>query len=152
MSAGLTGASALLGGVSQFEAGQERRTLFNANAGIASQQAQSEEAAGAYNESMVRRRGAQVAGQQVAAIGANNLTQGGTNANVVASTAATNELDALNTRNNALRRAWGFKVQEVSDTQQAGFAQSAGIGSGLGTILSGGAKAYTEANTAGSWF
>jgi hypothetical protein len=152
VSAGLTAAGSLYGGVAQYEAGQERRTLFGANADIASRQAISEEAAGAFNESMVRRRGEQVQGQQIANIGANNLTQGGTNAQVVASTAATNELDALTTRNNSLRKAWGFKVQEASDEQQAGFAQSAGIGSGLGSILTGGARAYTESNAAGSWF
>lgn len=150
MAAGLTGASALLGGVSQYEAGQERRTLFNANAGIASRQAQSEEAAGSFNESLIRRRGTQVQGQEVANIGANNLTQAGTNAQVVASTAATNELDALTTRNNAMRKAWGFKVQESSDEQQAGFAQSAGIGSGIGSILTGGARAFTQSQAAGS--
>jgi hypothetical protein len=152
VSAGLTAASGLYGGVTQYEAGQERSRLFNANADIASRQAISEEAAGAFNESMVRMRGKQVEGQQVASIGANNLTQGGTNAQVVASTAAVNELDALTTRNNALRKAWGFRVQQASDEQQAGFAKSAGIGSAVGSILTGGAKGYSESNAAGSWF
>lgn len=152
MSAGLTAAGGLYGGVSQYEAGQERSSLFRANADIASRQASSEEAAGAFNENVVRRRGAQVTGQQVAAIGANNLTQGGTNAQVVASTAATNELDALTTRNNALRKAWGFKVQEASDEQQSAFASSAGTGNAIGTILGGGAKAYTQSQAAGGWF
>lgn len=152
MSAGLTAAAGLYGGVANYEAGQTRSSLFRANADVASRQAISEEAAGAFNESIVRRRGAQVQGQQVASIGANNLTQAGTNAQVVASTAATNELDALTTRNNALRRAWGFATQEASDKQQAAFASSAGTGAAIGTILGGGAKAYTESNAAGGWF
>lgn len=152
MAAGLGAAGSLYGGVAQYEAGQERSSLFRANADVASRQAISEEAAGAFNESVVRRRGEQVTGQQVANIGANNLTQGGTNAQVVASTAATNELDALTTRNNALRKAWGFSVQQASDEQQSKFASSAGTGNAIGTILGGSAKAYTQSTNAGGWF
>lgn len=152
MSAGLTAGSALLGGVSQYETGQEKSRLEIANAGIASRQAQSEEAAGSANETTVRMRGEQVKGQQVAAIGANNLQQSGTPAQVVASTAAINELDALTTRNNAARRAWGFRVQESSDLQQASFAKSAGTDNAIGSILGGGAKAYTQSQSAGGWF
>src|SRR5450631_1844775 len=151
MSAGLTGASALLGGVSQYEAGQERSSLYRANTGIALSQAQSEAAAGSFNESQVLRRGAAMTGQQVAQIGANNLTQGGTNAQVVSGTAAVNEMDALTTRNNALRRAWGFSVQAASDQKQGEFASSAGDFSAVGTILGGGAKAWTQAQAAGGW-
>jgi hypothetical protein len=152
MSAGLTGASALLGGVSQYEAGQERASLFRANTGIAMQQAQSEAAAGSANESAVLRRGAALTGQQVANIGANGLQQTGTPAQVVASTAAVNEMDALTTRNNALRRAWGFQVQAASDQNQEAFARSAGDYNALGSILGGGAKAYDQYKAAGSWF
>lgn len=152
MSAGLTGASALLGGVSQYEAGQEKSRLFNANASIAGQQSQSEAAAGAYNETAVRMRGAAVTGQQVANTGAGNLQQAGTPAQVIASTAGVNEMDALQTRNNALRRAWGFRVQQVSDLQQGDFAKSAGDFNAAGSILTGGAKAYTQEKAAGSWF
>lgn len=152
MSAGLTGASALLSGVSQYEAGQEKSSLYKQNAAIAMQQSQSEAAAGAYNESQILRKGEATTGQQVANIGANNLTQAGTNAQVVAGTRAVNEMDALTTRNNALRRAWGFQVQTVSDQNQAAFAKSAGDFNAAGAILSGGAKAYTQSKDAGSWF
>lgn len=152
MSAGLTGASALLGGVSQYEAGQQKASLFRANAGIAMSQAQSEAAAGSYNESQVRRRSAAMTGQQMAQIGASNLQQTGTPAQVVAGTAAVNEMDALQTRNNALRRAWGFRVQAASDEKQEAFASSAGDFAAAGTILGGGAKAYKQSQDAGGWF
>ena len=152
MSAGLTGASALLGGVSQYEAGEEKSRLFRANAGVAGAQAQSEEAAGSYAENAVRMRGAATTGQQVAQIGANNLQQSGTPAQVVASTSEINEMDALQTRNNALRKAWGFQVQQGSDEQQAAFAKGAAPFNAAGTILSGGAKAYSQDQSAGSWF
>lgn len=139
-------------GVASYEAGQTRSKLYQANAQIAGEQAQSEEEAGAQNEERVRMAGAATTGRQVAAIGANNLTQGGTNAQVVAGTAEVNEMDALTTRNNALRRAWGFRVQEASDTFQSDQAASASYMSGAGSILAGGAKALHEYNDTGTWF
>lgn len=152
MSAGLTATGGLLGGVAQYESGQQKRTLFNADAGIAARQAQSEEAAGSYNETIVRQRGAQITGNQVANTGANNLQQTGTPAQVISSTAETNEMDALQTRNNAMRKAWGFQVQQESDLTQAKFAQSAGVFNAAGSILTGGSKAYTQEQGSGSWF
>jgi hypothetical protein len=138
--------------VSQFEAGQTRSQLFKANAQIATAQGQSEAEAGAENANLIKMRGAAVRGQQVAAIGGNNLQQGGTNAQVVASTAGINEMDALTTRNNALRRAWGFEVQGASDQFQEKQAATAGDYSAVGSILAGGAKALTQENATGSWF
>jgi hypothetical protein len=152
MSAGLTATSALLSGVSRYEAGEERSQLYRANADIAARQAQSEAEAGAFNENTVRMRGAALEGQQVAQIGADNLQQTGTPAQVVAGTRMISEMDALRTRNNALRRAWGFRVQQVSDIAQAGFAQRAGIGAGTESLLTGGAKAYSEYEATGAWF
>jgi len=152
MSAGLTGAGALMGGVAQYEAGQERSSLFRANAGIAMQQAQSEAAAGAANEESVRMHGAALTGQQTANIGANQLQQGGTPSQVIAGTAAVSEMDALRTRNNALRRAWGFQVQGASDVAQEGFVKSAGDYNAVGSILGGGAKAYGQSQAAGGWW
>ena len=57
MSAGLTAAGGLYGGVAQYEAGQERGSLYRANAGIATAQYQSELAATSQNESNIRRKG-----------------------------------------------------------------------------------------------
>lgn len=139
-------------GVSAYETGRTRSLLYRSNTAIATEQARSEEQAGAYNESMVRLRGAALQGQQVAQIGANNLQQAGTPAQVVASSAMVNEMDALQTRNNALRRAWGFEVQGVSDAFQSGQAARAGDFTAAGSILTGGAKAFKEYNDTGSWF
>lgn len=152
MSAGMTAASGLMQGVGAYEAGQTRSQLFRANAQIAGEQAQSEAQAGAYNESAVRMRGAAMEGQQIAQIGANNLQQTGTPAQVVASARMVNEMDALQTRNNALRRAWGFQVQEASDNFQSKQAATAGDFSAAGSILTGGAKAYDQYKSTGTWF
>jgi hypothetical protein len=115
-------------------AGGTRANLERANAQIADQQAKSEMDAGAYNANLIRQRGAKVAGQQVASIGANNLQQGGTPSQVVGDTARATELSALTENNNALRRAWGFQVQGASDRTQADLAEQGGILSGIGTL------------------
>lgn len=150
MSAGLTGISALEQGIGQYEAGRERSSLFRANADVARQQFQSEAQAGAYNETAVRMRGQAMEGQQVNQIGGSGLQMRGTPTQVVGSTAEINEMDALQTRNNALRRAYGFEVQGMSDTLQSEMASRAGLNQGLDSILSGGGKAYQQYNSTGS--
>lgn len=127
---------------SQIASGNERDKLELANAGIADQQAKSEMAAGAYNTNNVRLKGKQIMGQQIAAIGANNLQQRGTPSQVVASSAQANERDALMTQNNALRRAWGFEVQGESDRIQGNLAQRGGMLSGIGSLIEGGGSMY----------
>lgn len=152
MSVGLTEEGALIKGIGAYEAGQERGSLFRLNEDIANKQAASEFAAGAYNANAVGMRAKAIEGQQVATIGASNLTQAGTPAQVVAGTAAINEMDRLQVLNNAARKAWGFEVQGESDRLQAGFARRAGTNEALGTILGGSAKAYTELQNGGTWF
>jgi hypothetical protein len=152
MSAGVTGISSLAEGLAQYNAGRQRKALFDTNAEIAARQAQSEAQAGAYNEMMVRMRGDALAGQQTAQIGASNLQQAGTPAQVVASSRMVNEMDALQVRNNANRRAWGYRVQGVSDELQGKMAADAGLLNGVGSILTGGAAAYKQRRDTGSWF
>jgi hypothetical protein len=152
MSAGLTAGAELFSGVSRYEAGATRARLFDANAAIADRQAQSEAQAGAYNEELVRMKGEAVEGQQVAQIGASGLQQKGTPTAVVAGTRMVNEMDALQVRNNALRRAWGFEVQGASDRTQAQMSREAGFFGGVGTVIGGGAQAYGQYRQTDSWF
>ena len=63
-----------------------------------------------------------------------------------------NEMNALTTRNNALRRAWGFEVAGVSDAFQSDMARRAGIGAGVGSILGASGAAYKQEAATGSWF
>jgi hypothetical protein len=132
---------------SQIAAGDERAGLERANAQIAGAQAKSEEQSGAYDANLVRQRGAKVAGQQISAIGANNLQQAGTPSTVVADTARATEMSALTTNNNALRRAWGFEVQGASDTEQASLAQQGGILSGIGSLAGTAGSLYKMSQT-----
>lgn len=139
-------------GVGAYEAGQSRSQLFRANSQIAGEQSQAEAQAGAYNESAIRMKGEALEGQQVAQVGASNLQQTGTSAQVIAGSKMINEMDALQTRNNALRKAWGFQVQEASDNFQSKQASTAGDFQGAGSILTGGAKSYDEYNKTGTFF
>jgi hypothetical protein len=152
VAAGVTAGAGLLRGVGEYEAGEQRSQLYSANAEIATRQVQSEAAAAAFNEEALRMKGAALTGQQVAQIGAGNLQQRGTPGQVVGSTAEVNEMNIMQTRNNALRRAWGFEVQGVSDRFQAQLAQRAGISNAVGSILGAGGKAWTQEQQTGSWF
>lgn len=134
-SSSLIGTGGLLEGVSAYETGKTRHELMGMNADIADAQARSEMEAGNANAATVRLKGEKIAGQQVSAIGANNLTQGGTNVDVVADTARANELDALTVQNNANRRAWGFQVQAQGDRYQGKLAEDAGLLSGAGDVV-----------------
>jgi hypothetical protein len=131
----------------QFASGSTRAAEERANESIATEQAESEMKTGAYNANITRQRGAQVVGSQIAAIGGNNLQQGGTPAQVVANTAAANERNTLTVQNNALRRAWGFEVQGASDAFQAKQDEEGGILSGIGTLASTGGSLYKMSNT-----
>ncbi len=145
---GYTEGADILGGTlkagSQFAAGKERADLERGNADIAAAQVRSEEDAGAYNANLVRQRGAKTTGAQIAATGANNLQQAGTPSQVIGDTARATELSALTTNNNALRRAWGFSVEEASDRTQASLDEQGGILSGIGTAIDTSGQAYKD--------
>lgn len=132
---------------SVYQAGKTKDALEQANASIADQQAKSEMASGSYNANLARLKGKAIQGQQVSAIGANNLQQGGTNATVVADTAGAQEGNALQIQQNALRRAWGFSVQGASDRFQGNLAEQGGILSGIGDLASTAGSLYKDANT-----
>jgi hypothetical protein len=141
-SEGLSAAGTLGKAGSQVAAGMTKNKLEQANASIADQQAKSEIEAGGYNANLIRQKGAQRTGAQIANIGANNLQQGGTNAQVVAGGAAATERDALMTQNNSMRKAWGFEVQGVSDRFQGKEAVQGGILSGVGSLITGAGTLY----------
>lgn len=149
MSTGLGMAGLLVQGVSQYQAGQTRGMLNDVNAGIAQKQSESEIESGNYNANLIKLRGQQMQGQQVNAIGANNLQQTGTNTNVIADTARANEADRLTTLNNAMRRAWGFQVQGASDTFQGDLARRSGNFGLAGSIIGAGAKYETDSEARG---
>lgn len=134
---------------SSIASGNTKDALEKANAGIADQQAKSEMESGGYNANLSRQKAAQIQGNQVAAIGQNNLQQRGTPATVVADTARAQEANTLQIQNNALRRAWGFEVQGTSDTFQGNLAKQGGILSGIGDLASTGGKLYKDMSADG---
>lgn len=122
------------------------------NAQLAGYQAQQEELIGQTQEQNVRLRGAQTYGAQRASLAANGVDLGEGSANeILASTAYLNERDALTTRDNALRRAWGYKVQaqNLTSSSRAYSAAADSISPDMAgaTSLLGGA-----AGVADSWY
>ena len=100
--------------------------LYGTNADLADRQ--SEDAIARGHEAEMQQRGAtrQLTGAQRAAYGAQGLDMStGSPAQVIAGDEALGELDALTIRNNAMREAWGFKVQAANYRHQGTMTQMA---------------------------
>ena len=136
---------ALLNSGAQYASGQASRSLMYMNAGLAGEQAKSEASAGAYNEGQIRKKYAAVEGAQVNAIGANNLQVSGSALRMLTDTAKAGEMDALQTRNNALRKAFGYQVQAVGDRFQGDMDARIGTMRAVGTALNTATSLYTGA-------
>jgi hypothetical protein len=89
------------------------------NAQIANQQASQAIINGQTAEQNVRLQGAQVMGSQRASMAANGVDLGQGSANeALTTTKYMTERDALTTKDNALRQAWGYQVQAVNATNE----------------------------------
>jgi hypothetical protein len=89
------------------------------NAQIANQQASQAIINGQTAEQNVRLQGAQVMGAQRASMAANGVDLGQGSANeALTTTKYMTERDALTTKDNALRQAWGYQVQAVNYTNE----------------------------------
>jgi hypothetical protein len=89
------------------------------NAQIANQQASQAIINGQTAEQNVRLQGAQVMGSQRASMAANGVDLGEGSANeALTTTKYMTERDALTTKDNALRQAWGYQVQAVNATNE----------------------------------
>ena len=75
---------------------------------------------GGIAEDIQRNKGAQLMGFQRAAMGASGIqVDSGSGGKVLEQTAAMTELDALNTRTNAMREAWGYSTEAQSQRDAA---------------------------------
>lgn len=91
------------------------------NAMIQEKNAQMAEQVGQTAEQNQRQKTAQIIGRTKTSIAANGFdTTSGTPADIVADEAKLGELDALTIRNNAARAAYGYRVEGMSDTANAG--------------------------------
>lgn len=141
------GITALGGGfaaASQMIAGNQSAALLRANAGIARTQATGEVQAGAEQAEMYRQHLATTVGDQIARTGGSGLTQSGSPLRSLERTQMLGAQDIQRIQTNAARKAWGFGVSAAGDDVRAGMAQRAGISSGLGSLITSGARAYGD--------
>lgn len=140
-------------GAAQAKADKYQAAVAENNKIIAEQNAVYEIQAGTTEEQAQRIKTGQVLGQAEAAQSASGLdAETGSAVKVRRSTATVGELDALTIRDNAARRAYGYRAEGVNFEAQAGLynmqAKSdmmSGILSGAGALISG------FSSVAGKW-
>jgi hypothetical protein len=126
-----------------YQQGKAEAGMMKQNARLADQQAKDATALGAIQEERVRQNARQAAGAQRAALGANGLDVGtGTALQLQTDTAGMGEKDAYLARANALREAWGFKVEASNYRNQANITRKGANAQAFGTVLGSGANAF----------
>lgn len=139
------GGTLLAGGVQAY--GQRQQAKYEAevatqNAKIADMQAENAKQIGNIEEERQRARVRQMIATQRASFAANNVDTGtGTALEVLGDTAGYGYADATQIRSNALREAWGFKVDAANSRGRAQAARYNGRIGALGTLLTTGAQA-----------
>jgi hypothetical protein len=153
----ISGLGAMESGQAQQNAANYQAQVAQINAGIAKQNATMEMAAGetAANTVSMKTRaavGKTMAGQAASGIDVNS----GSFVDARASEAELGMLDALTTRANAARGAYGYEVQATSDIAQSQLdimqgqqAKEAGEISGIGSLISGASGAAVSAKKFG---
>ncbi|GKX40033.1 hypothetical protein SOASR014_37720 [Pectobacterium carotovorum subsp. carotovorum] len=140
---GVAIASSAMAAYSQNQSAKATARAANVNAEIADQQAQDSINRGSAEADRVRTRYRQMAGSQAAAMGASGTDlSSGVALDIFGDTAATGELDALTTFNNAERQAYGFQTQGMNYRNEAGMARAQGRNAVTQTLLTAPLKAY----------
>ncbi len=112
------------------------------NAKVAGLQAENARQIGNIEEERQRARVRQMIATQRASFAANNVdAASGTALEVLGDTAGYGYADATQIRSNALREAWGFKVDAANSRSRAQAARYNGRIGALGTLLTTGAQA-----------
>lgn len=100
--------------------GEQRAATATSNAELLDLKAADALKRGGIAEDIQRNKGAQLMGFQRAAMGASGIqVDSGSGGKVLEQTAAMTELDALNTRTNAMREAWGYSTEAQSQRDVA---------------------------------
>lgn len=125
----------------EYTAGQEQKKVFEANAAEAERAAVDARIRGASGVGDIRAQGSKVIGEQrAAAAGAGVDVGSGSVLDVISQTRVMSELDVARLKNNALREAYGYKVQANNLYEQGNLAAKGGIlgvGSSILTGVSG---------------
>lgn len=155
----ITIASAAFSAYSQKQAGDQNAAIAKQNAALERRNADISEAAaldatqrGADQAAQVKDRTRRIAASQRAGTAAGGVvTDTGSALDLLTETAGMGELDALTTMNNAQREAYGYKVRAANQTSgadnamwQSDLAKQRGNSAALGSLMTGGAKAYSQ--------
>lgn len=145
--------AAALGGVGKFlsirgeyQAGLADEAQLRTNRRLAELEAQDALARGEKDAERVRAEGRQVIGQAKAALGASGaVANSGSALDALVDTARFTEADAQQVRANAMREAWGHRVQgaqygyaETVARKRRQAALAGGVLSGIGELVTGG--------------
>ena len=142
-------APGLLSGLGGLQQADYMSSVARNNASIARQNAQATTQAGDYNASTVKMRGGEVAAQEQAAQGANNIDVNvGSAAAVRNSTERISAMDAAMVQYNAARAAYGMETQARADITQSKLDKMAG----RNALFTGVAKSTGAALTASAAF
>lgn len=126
----------ILGVDSLVQEGQADRKQSEANIALANDAANDARRRGVEEAGAIRNAGGQLQQAQAFAYANSGVdTSVGTAANVIASTAAAAERDAVTAENNAMREAWGYKKHGIQFQQQAGLNASRRNREIAGTVL-----------------
>lgn len=114
-------------------------SMLESNARISDIQAADAIRRGDLEAANLKKKYKQVIGSQRAALAAQGLELGEDDAALIQQdTAELGALDVLDTKNNAWREAWGYRVRGANYRNQASMVRAAGSNSSRNTILTGG--------------
>lgn len=159
---GVTTAALLVGAAvaayATYSQGQQQSKIASANANIASQNAaiNNQNAIVAENQGAAAGAAQELKARQAnstlrASAGSNGLdVNSGTVGALQDQNTSMGEFNALTSRNNAAREAWGYQVQATNSTNQANIDQFSSKSDAMNGYLGAGAQLITGAGSAGS--
>lgn len=138
----------LLGGGWQFGSamaqGNASAALTRTRAVMAGMQGRSELEMGAEQAELYRQHLNQTLGKQTAQVGGSGVTMSGSALRSLETTSELGARDIAQIQLNAARKAWGYQTTQAGEEALAGYQQRAGLMSGLGGLITSGARAYGQ--------
>jgi hypothetical protein len=131
-----------VGAKGQRDAGRASAQIAEGQAQLADFSARDAVSRGKIEEQLYRRDVKQLQGSQRVAIAGSGFDSGGDLAQLASQTAAMGEFGAMTIRTNALREAYGYKLEGKAQVAQSRYARKAGDTNSMATLLTGAAQSY----------
>jgi len=144
----LLAGGAYLGARAQYSAGKANQQIAEGNARLSEEQAADAFARGEEDVRRLEVKSRGLIGSQRARLAAQGLDiESGSALDIQADTAYMTEMDKMTIRTNAAREAWGYKAQAANYRFGGKVALQTGKQQAIGTLLTGGGKAYGNYKT-----